>query len=75
MTCDISAALDAINFEIEDLQEELSKLDNFATIAKRQSLEAQLERKINVLSCLRLLDDVYAAHIAISHLYDDKEAA
>jgi hypothetical protein len=75
MTCDISTALDTINFEIEDIEEELSKLDTFSTIAKREQLEAQLERKINVLSCLRLLDDVYAAHIAISHLYDDKEAA
>lgn len=70
MTCDISEALDTINFEIEGLQEELSKLDNFNTIAKRQQLEAQLERKTNILSCLMLLDDVYAAHVAISHLYD-----
>ena len=73
MTCDISKALDTINFEIEGIKDELSKLDNFNTIVKRRQLEGQLERKTNVLSCLTLLDDVYAAHLAISHLYDDKK--
>ena len=71
MTHDISKALDTINFEIEDIQAQLSKLDNFNTIVKRRQLEEQLERKTNVLACLMLLDDVYAAHIAISHLYDE----
>ena len=73
MTHDISKALDTINFEIEDIQAQLSKLDSFNTIVKRRQLEEQLERKTNVLACLMLLDDVYAAHLAISHLYDDKK--
>lgn len=57
MSLDICEALDFIQYKLEQAEEQ-------------KETTADIEQYQNVLSCLMLLDDVYAAYMAISHLYN-----